>query len=67
MPGSQTALGRTGACDSAPARVAFRLYESVGTQDGIFVAQWLAYALPCRRFACTLAGTCARLEADAVR
>jgi hypothetical protein len=32
-----------------------------------FAAQWLAYALRYRRFACTLTGTCARLGADAVR
>jgi len=32
-----------------------------------FAAQWLAYALPCRRFACTLAGADARLGADADR
>src|SRR5215468_1451481 len=30
-------------------------------------AQWLAYALPYRCFACTFTGTCARLGADAVR
>jgi hypothetical protein len=30
-------------------------------------AQWLAYALPCRRFADTLADANARLGADAVR
>lgn len=33
MPGSLTPLGRTGTCDGAPARVAFRLSNSVGTQD----------------------------------
>ena len=32
-----------------------------------FVARWLAYALPCRRFADALTGTHARLGADAVR
>src|SRR5262245_29763508 len=32
-----------------------------------FAAQWLACAYPYRRFACTLAGTRARLGADAVR
>jgi hypothetical protein len=32
-----------------------------------FAAQWLAYALPYRRFADTLAGADARLGADAVR
>ncbi len=67
MPGSQTALGQTGARNSAPVHIAFRKQNSVGTQDNAdFAAQWLAYALPCRRFACTLTDTCARLGADVV-
>jgi hypothetical protein len=33
----------------------------------IFGAQWLAYALPCRRFAATLADDAARLGVDVVR
>jgi hypothetical protein len=33
----------------------------------VFAAQWLAYALPCRRFAVTLASADARLGADADR
>jgi hypothetical protein len=67
MPGSQTALGRAGARNSAPVRIAFRKRNSVGTQDDVdFAAQWLAYAIPCRRFACILADTCARLGADVV-
>src|ERR1700733_13982483 len=32
-----------------------------------FAAQWLAYALPCRRFACALASAYARLGADVDR
>jgi hypothetical protein len=32
-----------------------------------FAAQWLAYTLPCRRFALTLADDCARLGANADR
>jgi hypothetical protein len=32
-----------------------------------FAAQWLACVLPCRRFACTLAGADARLGADVDR
>jgi hypothetical protein len=52
MPGSATAPGRSGACDDAPERVAFRPYDSVGTQDySSIAAQWLAYAYPCQRFA----------------
>jgi len=68
MPGSSTTPGRLGTRDVAPMRVAFRLLYGVGTQNKLpFAARWLAYALPYRRFACTLAGTCARLGADAVR
>src|SRR5450755_650219 len=50
-------LGRLGARVIAPIRVAFRHRNDVGTQDeGTFAAQWLAYALPCQRFANTLTG-----------
>ena len=67
MPGSPTAPGRAGARNSAPVRVAFRLQNSVGAQDDVdFAAQWLAYAIPCRRFADVLADACARLGADVV-
>ena len=67
MPGSTTALGRAGARNSAPARVAFRQQNGVGAQDNVdFAAQWLAYAIPCRRFADALADNCARLGADVV-
>jgi hypothetical protein len=55
-----------GARSSAPIRVAFRLVDSVGARDWDFVAQWLAYAIPCRRFACILTDACARLGADVV-
>ena len=67
MPGSSTTPGRVDARNSAPVRVAFRQLNSVSARNEDFAAQWLAYALPCRRFADTLAGTCARLGADAVR
>jgi hypothetical protein len=60
MPVSQTTLGRLGARVIAPIRVAFRQRNNVGTQDeGTFAAQWLAYALPCQRFADVLTGICA--------
>ena len=60
MPVSKTTPGRLGARVIAPIRVAFRHRNDVGTQDeGTFAAQWLAYALPCQRFANTLTGTCA--------
>ena len=67
MPGSSTTPGRTGARDDAPVHVAFRVSDHVGTRNYLaFAAQWLAYALPYRRFADTLAGANARLGADAV-
>ena len=54
MPVSKTTPGRLGARVIAPIRVAFRHRNDVGTQDeGTFAAQWLAYALPCQRFANT--------------
>jgi hypothetical protein len=65
MPGSPTTPGRSGARAGAPARIAFRVVERVGTQNyPNFAAQWLACALPYRRFACTLADADARLGAD---
>ena len=68
MPGSATTPGRLGACDDAPSRVAFRPTDSVSTRIQVyFAAQWLAYTLPYRRFADTLANACARLGADVVR
>ena len=67
MPGSSTTPGRPGARADAPVRVAFRIRNSVGTRDKSFAAQWLACALPCRRFAAVLADDRARLGADVVR
>ena len=67
MPGSQTALGRAGARTNAPVHIAFRQRNGVGAQDDVdFAAQWLAYAIPYRRFADALADNCARLGADVV-
>jgi hypothetical protein len=55
-------------CDDASIRVAFHENDHVGTRDYLaFAAQWLAYVLPCRRFAATLTGASARLGADADR
>jgi len=52
--------GRPGLAMFAPGHVAFHLIHGVGTQDEtLFAAQWLAYALPCQRFAEALAGHCA--------
>src|SRR5665811_455949 len=60
MPVSKTTPGRLGARIIAPIRVAFRHRNDVGTrEEGTFAAQWLAYALPCQRFANTLTGICA--------
>ncbi|SCC94511.1 hypothetical protein THIX_60569 [Thiomonas sp. X19] len=68
MPGSATTLGHPSACDGVLECIAFRNLNSVGTRDiNSVVAQWLAYAFPCRRFAGILAGACARLGADVVR
>jgi len=68
MPGSSTTPGRADARDDTSDCVAFRDSEHVGTRDYlVYAAQWLAYALPCRRFAVTLAGANARLGADADR
>jgi hypothetical protein len=68
MPGSPTTPGWAGARDDAPVHFAFREFDHVGTQNfQAFAAQWLAYALPYRRFADTLASADARLGADADR
>jgi len=67
MPESQTALGRAGTRNSVLDRVAFRRQDGVGAQEDVtFAAQWLAYAIPCRRFADALADNCAWLGADVV-
>ena len=56
MPGSMTTPGRSSARDCALDHIAFRHRNDVGTQDkGSIVAQWLAYAYPCQRFAPHLA------------
>ena len=67
MPGSLTTPGRPGARVGAPVRLAFRYDYSVGARDYPFAAQWLAYAIPCRRFATGLAASNARLGADVDR
>ena len=68
MPGSSTTPGRAAARDIASVHVAFRDFEHVGTRGSqVFAAQWLAYVLPYRRFADTLASANARLGADADR
>ncbi|WP_292589770.1 hypothetical protein, partial [Mesorhizobium sp.] len=65
MPGSQTTPDRPSAREIALVRFAFRSNNGVGIRP--FVAQWLAYTLPCRRFADILADACPRLGADVDR
>ena len=68
MPGSSTAPGRPDTRADAPGHVAFRFANSVGTRNSCtFTAQWLACALPCRRFVITLTDHDARLGAEVVR
>jgi hypothetical protein len=65
MPGSPTTPGRPGTRVGAPVRIAFRDLKRVGTRDKTsFAAQWLACALPCRRFDVILADAAARLGAE---
>ena len=65
MPGSKTTPGPAGARNDAPASFAFRGVNNVGTRVyNAFAAQWLAYTLPCRRFAVILAEDCARIGGD---
>src|SRR5882672_2994187 len=48
--------------------MAFHIRNCVGTRDDrSFAVQWLACALPYRRFAGALADVCARLRADVGR
>jgi hypothetical protein len=52
----------------APVCIAFRLRNGVSTRDmNLYEAQWLAYVVPCRRFAAALAGDRARLGVDVDR
>jgi hypothetical protein len=67
MPGSSTTPGRSDLAMVRPKRVAFRARNSVGARGLAFAAQWLAYALPCRRFAGVLTDANARLGADVDR
>ena len=65
MPGSKTTPGLAGARNDAPASVAFRGVNNVGTRVyNAFAAQWLAYTLPYRRFADALTDACARIGGD---
>src|SRR2546421_12410499 len=67
MPGSSTTPGRSDLAMARPKRVTFRTRNGVGTRGLAFAAQWLAYALPYRRFVAVLADANARLGADVDR
>src|SRR3989454_6574203 len=67
MPGSSTTPGRSDLAMVRPKRVAFRTRNGVGTRGLAFAAQWLAYALPYRRFVAVLADANAQLGADVDR
>jgi hypothetical protein len=67
MPGSLTTPGRPSTRVGVLDHIAFRYLYSVGTQDIPIAAQWLACALPYRRFTANLAASDARLGADVDR
>ena len=68
MPGSPTTPGRPSTRDGVPVRVAFRPLNSVGTRDrNTIAAQWLACAVPYRRFVPALTASDARLGVDVGR
>ena len=68
MPVSLTTLGRPGARAHAPDVLPSTMGNASASQKYVvFEAQWLAYALPCRRFTPTLTGGGARLGADVDR
>ena len=56
MPGSTTTRGRPMSRDRDMGRIAFCRTESIGAPKLVFAAQWLAYAIPCQRFASPLTG-----------
>jgi hypothetical protein len=67
MPGSLTTPGCSSTRVVALEHIAFRYLYSVDTQDIPIAAQWLACALPYRRFTVGLAANDARLGADVDR
>jgi hypothetical protein len=68
MPGSLTTLGRAGTRIAHPSvsPSAITTASAPGTKNP-FAAQWLAYALPYRRFVAALTDVNARLGADVDR
>ena len=68
MPVSLTTLGRPDTRDGAPDVLPSTMGNASASQKYVvFEAQWLAYALPCRRFTPALTDDGARLGADVVR
>jgi hypothetical protein len=68
MPGSLTTLGRPSARDGAPDVLPSAADNASASQiNVVFEAQWLAYALPYRRFTPAFTDDGARLGADVVR
>jgi hypothetical protein len=68
MPGSLTTLGRPSARVCAPDVLPSTMGNASASQICVvFEAQWLAYALPYRRFTAALTDDSARLGADVVR
>ena len=68
MPVSLTTLGRPGARDCAPDVLPSTMGNASASQKYVvFEAQWLAYALPYRRFTPAFTDDGARLGADVVR
>jgi hypothetical protein len=67
MPGSSTTPGRSDLAMVRPKGVAFTRSKQRGTRGLAFAAQWLAYALPYRRFVAVLTDANARLGADVDR
>jgi hypothetical protein len=68
MPVSLTTPGRPSARDGAPDVLPSTMGNASASQmNVVFGAQWLAYAIPYRRFTPAFADDGARLGADVVR
>ena len=68
MPGSLTTPGRSGTrITRPPVLPSAKTTASAPGTAFPFAARWLAYALPCRRFAAALTDDDARLGADVDR
>jgi len=57
MPGSATTRGRLVSCDDDTHHLAFCWTENISAPNLAYAAQYLAYTLPCQRFACSLTTT----------